>query len=170
MLRGTSPIWGYSMLTQLGGIRSSYFSGRAILVRMKLFILMLMATLAFAEKKPFAPKDFPKGRPFSAAILSGGTLYVSGQVGAKKDGTYPEKFEDEVQQCFDNINEILKSANHGMQDLVAVQVYLTDMDMFARMNEVYMKNVPEPRPTRTTVGVAKLVGKARIEITVTARK
>jgi 2-iminobutanoate/2-iminopropanoate deaminase len=134
---------------------------------MKLFILLAVATLAFAEKKPFAPKDFAKGRPFSAAILSGGTLYVSGQVGAKKDGSYAEKFEDEVQQCFD---EILKSAGHGMQDLVAVQVYLTDMDMFARMNEVYVKNVPEPRPTRTTVGVAKLVGKARIEITVTARK
>jgi len=57
-----------------------------------------------------------------------------------------------------------------MQDLVMVQVFLTDMDTFQRMNEVYVKTVPEPRPTRTTVGVAKLVGKARIEITVTARK
>ncbi|MBM3784244.1 MAG: RidA family protein [Acidobacteria bacterium] len=137
---------------------------------MKLFILFALATLAFAEKKAFAPKDFPKGRPFSAAILSGGTLHVAGQVGARKDGSYPEKFEDEVQQCFQNIDDILKSAGHSMQDLVAVQVYLTDMEMFARMNEVYVKNVPEPRPTRTTVGVAKLVGKARIEITVTARK
>jgi enamine deaminase RidA (YjgF/YER057c/UK114 family) len=38
------------------------------------------------------------------------------------------------------------------------------------MNKVYMSVIPEPRPARTTVGVAKLVGKARIEITVTARK
>jgi len=132
--------------------------------------MLLTAGFLSAEKKPFAPKDFAKGRPFSAAILSGGTLYVSGQVGAKKDGSYPEKFEDEVKQCFDNIDEILKSAGHSMQDLVMVQVFLTDMDTFQRMNEVYVKTVPEPRPTRTTVGVAKLVGKARIEITVTARK
>ncbi len=132
--------------------------------------LLLTIGLLNAEKKPFAPKDFAKGRPFSAAILSGGTLYVSGQVGAKKDGSYPEKFEDEVKQCFDNIDEILKSAGHSMQDLVMVQVFLTDMETFQRMNDVYVKVVPEPRPTRTTVGVAKLVGKARIEITVTARK
>jgi 2-iminobutanoate/2-iminopropanoate deaminase len=44
------------------------------------------------------------------------------------------------------------------------------MELFARMNAVYTSVIPEPRPTRTTIGVAKLVGKARIEITVTARK
>ena len=59
----------------------------------------------------------------------------------------------------------LRSAN-----AVAVQVYMTDMELFPRMNSVYTKFFPEPRPARTTVGVAKLVGTARIEITVTARK
>ena len=58
----------------------------------------------------------------------------------------------------------------AQSDAVSVQVYLTDMDLFARMNAVYMSYFPEPRPARTTVGVAKLVGTARIEITVTARK
>jgi enamine deaminase RidA (YjgF/YER057c/UK114 family) len=53
---------------------------------------------------------------------------------------------------------------------VSVNVYLTDMELFQRMNAVYVTYFPEPRPVRTTVGVAKLVGKARIEITVTARK
>ena len=52
---------------------------------------------------------------------------------------------------------------------VAVTVYLTDMKLFDRMNKVYLEYFPEPRPTRTTVGVASLVGTARIEITVTAR-
>ena len=44
------------------------------------------------------------------------------------------------------------------------------MTLFPNMNSVYTPTFPEPRPARTTVGVAKLVGKARIEITVTARK
>jgi len=57
----------------------------------------------------------------------------------------------------------------GYETPVSVQVYLTDMDLFPRMNQVYTTYFKEPRPTRTTVGVAKLVGGAHIEITVTAR-
>jgi reactive intermediate/imine deaminase len=135
-----------------------------------LALLVLLFAPLVAEKKVVAPKDAPTGRPFSPAILSGGTLYVSGQVGADKQGNYPEKFEDEVKQCLDNINEILKAGGFTFSDAVAVQVYLTDMDLFQRMNSVYTSVIPEPRPARTTVGVARLVGKARIEITVTARK
>jgi 2-iminobutanoate/2-iminopropanoate deaminase len=56
-------------------------------------------------------------------------------------------------------------------DVVSVQVYLTDMELFARMNAVYASVFKPPRPSRTTVGVTKLANaKARIEITVTARK
>lgn len=133
-------------------------------------ILLLLSTTAFAEKKVVAPPNTAKGRPFSPAILSGGTLYVSGMTGSTKAGAIPEKFEDEVKQTLDNIGEVLKAGGYGFEDLVAVQVYLTDMDLFQNMNSVYMSVIPEPRPTRTTVGVARLVGKARIEITVTARK
>lgn len=102
--------------------------------------------------------------------MVGDTLYVSGMVGRSPDGKYPAKFEDEVQQTLDNIKEVFKAANMTLADAVSVQVYLTDMTLFDRMNPVYIKNFPEPRPTRTTVGVAKLVGEAKIEITVTARK
>src|ERR1022692_4316839 len=57
-----------------------------------------------------------------------------------------------------------------VDDTVAVQVYLTDMVLFPRMNAVYTTYFKEPRPARTTVGVAKLVGTARIEVTVTAHR
>ena len=55
---------------------------------------------------------------------------------------------------------------------MSVQVYLTDIDLFQRMNAVYTTFFPDPRPARTTVGVTKLAAAAtaRIEITVTARK
>lgn len=124
-----------------------------------------------AEKKAIHPKEFAKGGPFTPGILSGGTLHVSGQVGRDlKTGQYPAAFEDEVKTCLQNIGIILKEAGMGFQDAVAVQVYLTDMELFPRMNSVYTTFFPAPRPARTTVGVAKLVGTARIEITVTARK
>ena len=129
-----------------------------------------VATL-HAEKKPVHPKEFAKGGPFSPGILSDGTLYVSGQVGRDlKTNQYPTEFEAEVKTCLENIGIILKEGGMSFADAVSVQVYLTDMELFPRMNAVYTKFFPEPRPVRTTVGVAKLVGAARIEITVTARK
>jgi 2-iminobutanoate/2-iminopropanoate deaminase len=133
--------------------------------------LLLAAALAAAPKKVVQPKEFPTGRPFSPAILAGGTLYVSGQIGADlKTGKLPGEFEAEVKLCLENIGIILKAGGMGYEDVVSVQVYLTDMDQFQRMNSVYTTIFKEPRPTRTTVGVAKLAGGAHIEITVTAKK
>lgn len=98
------------------------------------------------------------------------TLYVSGMVGRGPDGKAPANFEDEVKQTLENIGEVLKAANMSFADAVAVQVYLTDMSLFEKMNGVYVKYFPEPRPTRTTVGITKLAGEYKIEITVTARQ
>jgi 2-iminobutanoate/2-iminopropanoate deaminase len=121
-----------------------------------------------ADKKPIVPKGASTAGPYSPGIISGGTLYVAGQIGRDSSGNIPDNFEDEVKACLANIDRILKEAGVGPADAVAVQVYLTDMELFDRMNKVYMGYFPEPRPARTTVGVAKLVGKSRIEITVTA--
>jgi 2-iminobutanoate/2-iminopropanoate deaminase len=123
-------------------------------------------------KRIVTPEGFPSGRPYSAGVLSGGTLYVAGQVGSDwKSGQFPENFEDEVRQCLANVQAILKAGGMDFADVVSTQVYLTDMGMFERMNAVYTGAFKEPRPARTTVGVAKLVGPAaHIEITVTARK
>jgi reactive intermediate/imine deaminase len=134
-------------------------------------LLLLAVPLAGAARKVVHPEGFPTGRPFSPGILVDGTLYVSGMVGNDlKTGKAPEEFEAEVRQCLDNIGLVLKEAGMGFEDAVSVQVYLTDVTLFERMNAVYVTYFKEPRPTRTTVGVAKLAGPFRIEITVTARK
>jgi len=121
-----------------------------------------------AEKKAIFPKGAPTAGPYSPGVLSNGTLYVAGQIGRDASGNIPDNFEEEVKACLANIDRILKEAGVTPADAVAAQVYLTDMELFDRMNKVYMTYFPEPRPARTTVGVAKLVGKSRIEITVTA--
>jgi len=136
----------------------------------------LAASTALAEKRAIVPKEFVSGPgatglPYSPGILIDGTLYVAGQVGRDlKTGQIPSEFESEVRNALDNAGLVLKAAGLGFEDAVAVQVYLTDMDLFPRMNAVYATYFKDPRPARTTVGVAKLVGTARIEITITARK
>lgn len=130
---------------------------------------MFIATGALqGEKKAIFPKGAATAGPYSPGVLSNGTLYVAGQIGRDASGNIPDNFEDEVRACLANIDRILKEAGVTPANAVAVQVYLTDMELFDRMNKVYVTYFPEPRPARTTVGVAKLVGKSRIEITVTA--
>lgn len=138
-------------------------------------VLMLSLALAvscFAEKKVIRPKGSRTGGPYSPGILVDGTLYVSGFIGNDpKTGKVPESFEAEVKQCLANIGAVLEEAGMGFEDVVAVQVYLTDIGLFQRMNAVYTTVFKEPRPSRTTVGITKLAAPdARIEITVTARK
>lgn len=131
----------------------------------------LLASPGFAAKKLIHPKEFPKGAPFSPGLLVGDTLFVAGQVGRDlKANKIPDDFEAEVKNTLDNIGLILKEGGMDFSDVVSVNVYLTDMELFQRMNAIYVKYFPEPRPVRTTVGVAKLVGTAKIEITVTAKK
>ncbi len=132
------------------------------------FSLLLTSSALQAEKKAVFPKGAPTAGPYSPGVISNGTLYVAGQVGRDSTGNIPDNFEEEVKATLANVDRILKEAGVTPADAVAVQVYLTDMDLFDRMNKVYMTYFPEPRPARTTVGVAKLVGKSRIEITVTA--
>ncbi len=136
-------------------------------------ILVLLALPLAAEKKVINPPEFGAGNPnFSTAVLADGTLYVAGQIGQDlKTRQVPADFESEVKLLLSNIGIVLKAAGMSYKDVVSVQVYLTDMDLFARMNAVYTTFFPEPRPARTTVGVTKLaLPTAHIEITVTARK
>jgi 2-iminobutanoate/2-iminopropanoate deaminase len=136
-----------------------------------LLTVVLAVSCFAAPKKIIQPKEFPTGRPFSPGVLVGDTLYVAGQTGNDlKTGQIPEEFEAEVRKTLDNVGLILKEAGMTFDNAVAVQVYLTDMTLFPRMNAVYTTYFKDPRPARTTVGVAKLVGTARIEITVTASK
>jgi 2-iminobutanoate/2-iminopropanoate deaminase len=124
-----------------------------------------------AEKKIIQPKEFAPGAPFSPAVLVDGTLYVSGQIGRDlKTQKVPANFDTEVRQVLDNIGIILREAKMNYADVVAVQVYLTDMNLFQKMNDIYITYFKTDRPSRTTLGITKLaVPEAHVEITVTAR-
>ncbi len=134
-------------------------------------LTLLLALTAAAEKKIIYPPEFRANMPFSPGVQVDDTLYCAGQTGSDlKTGEYPEDFKQEVDQTFKRIGIILKAAGYEYSDAVDVKVYLTDIALFPEMNSVYTQYFKADRPARTTVAVASLVGKARIEITVTARK
>lgn len=137
---------------------------------MLMFLGITMPVLA--EKKFIQPKEFATGGPFSPAVLVDGTLYASGQIGRDlKTQKVPENFEAEVRQVLDNTGIILREAKMDYADVVSVQIYLTDMELFSRMNAIYTTYFKNDRPARTTVGIVKLAAPgARIEIAVTARR
>jgi 2-iminobutanoate/2-iminopropanoate deaminase len=138
---------------------------------------LLLTAAPAADRKTIVPPEFAPAAgaaapPYSPGVLIDGTLYVAGQIGQDlKTQQIPDDFEAEVKTCLDRVGIILKAGGMSFQDAVSVQVYLTDMDLFARMNAVYTTYFKDPRPARTAVGVSRLASpKAHIEITVTARK
>jgi len=149
---------------------------RNLLLPLLLSAFLLTAAQA-ADRKAIVPPEFTPAAgaaapPYSPGILADGTLYIAGQVGEDlKTHEVPADFEAEVKTCLDRVGIILKAAGMTFQNAMSVQVYLTDMDLFQRMNAVYVTYFKDPRPARTTVGVTRLASaKAHVEITVTARK
>jgi 2-iminobutanoate/2-iminopropanoate deaminase len=134
------------------------------------FVSLCSALTVGAEKSVVRPPGAEASASWSHGILVGDTLYISGMGGEDAAGKIPGSFETEVKQALDNIGAVLKAAGMSPGDVVSVQVYLTDVATFERMNAVYKAYFKDPRPTRTTVVVAKLVGQGHIEITATARK
>ena len=136
-----------------------------------LVLISLCASLAWAaDKKVIRPKGAELNAGWSHGILIDGTLYVSGMGGEDAGGKIPPTFEAEMKQSLSNISAVLNEGGMSLADVVSVQVYLTDAALFDRMNTVYKATLPDPKPTRTTVVVAKLVGAGHVEITATARK
>ena len=137
-----------------------------------LMVLICAAPVAHAQQKRAITAPGPaKNLPFSDGILVGKTLYIAGSEGTDDSGKLaPGGIEAETQAALGNIEKVLKQAGMGMNDLVAVTVYLADIQDFPAMNKVYRTLVPDPKPTRATVQVAALVGGARVEISAIAVK
>ena len=121
----------------------------------------------------FSSPEAPRAvGPYSQAVASGDHVFLSGQTPI--DPATGALVEDDVagqaRRCFDNLAAVLAAAGLTFDDVVKVNVYLTSMDDFAAMNEVYAGRFGEPYPARTTVAVAALPLGARIEIELVARK
>ncbi|MGB4590364.1 MAG: RidA family protein [Clostridiaceae bacterium] len=105
--------------------------------------------------------------PYSQGIAytASKTLYVSGQTPIDPvTSKIPEFIEEQTEKCLLNIKAILEEAGSSMDDVMKTTVYLTNMEDFAKMNEIYAKFFKEPFPARVTVEVSRLPKNVDIEI------
>jgi 2-iminobutanoate/2-iminopropanoate deaminase len=110
-----------------------------------------------------APK--PIG-PYSQGVISGGLLFLSGQIPI--DPQTAEVVEGDIsaqtEQVLKNLMAVLKEAKIGPESVVKATVYLTDMQDFAGMNEVYARYFGKEPPARTTIQAAALPRAVKVEI------
>lgn len=104
--------------------------------------------------------------PYSQAIITGNTIFVSGQLPINPEtGAFAEGgIKAEARQSLTNIKNILAEAGTGMDSVVKVTVLLADINDFAAVNEVYAEFFSEPYPARSAFAVAALPKGANIEI------
>ena len=102
--------------------------------------------------------------PYTPIVRGGDLLFTAGQVGIADGKIVEGGLEAELRQVFANLRGVLSSANASLADVVKTTVFLTDMNDYARMNEIYMEEFGDHRPARSAVAVATLPLGAQIEI------
>ena len=108
----------------------------------------------------------PAAGPYSHAVKANGLLYISGQVdldpetGKLIEGSPGAKAE----RCLENLTIIAEAAGAKLENAVRVAVYVTDISVFAEMNEAYASYFEQSPPARTTIGVAALPMGAEVEM------
>ena len=112
-----------------------------------------------------APAPF-QGAPNSQAIKANGLVFVAGQVGIKPDDPTPVGggIQEQTEQVLANLRAILEAAGSSMDKLVKTTVFLTNLDDFSGMNEVYAKHVGDEPPARSTFQVGNLPPGLLVEI------
>lgn len=108
--------------------------------------------------------------PYNQAILVGNTLYISGQVCMDPvSGELKKKdVQEETHQVMHNLKAILSAANTGFNNVVKTTIFITDMNQFSAINEVYGQYFNGDFPARETVQVAALPRFVNVEISMIA--
>ena len=122
-------------------------------------------------KQVIHTKDAPEPiGPYSQAIKSGNTLFVSGQVAINPatGNVMLDNVHEETTQIMRNIGAILKAAGMDYSNIVKTTIFLTNMNNFSSVNEVYGSFFKTDFPARETVQVARLPKDVNIEISVVA--
>ncbi len=105
-----------------------------------------------------SPKAPPALGPYSQAVIAGGFLYISGQLGidAAAGALVETSKEEQIEQIFRNVGYILEEAGCGFDDVVKCTGFLTDMNDFPLFNTVYSRYFDAPFPARSVFEVSAL--------------
>lgn len=101
---------------------------------------------------------------YSQAVKAGDTVYMSGQIGLDPvSGQLVEGIDAQIVRVFDNLKAVARAAGGSLADVVKLNVYLTDLGNFAKVNETMAQYFQQPYPARAAVGVASLPRGALVE-------
>lgn len=101
---------------------------------------------------------------YSQAVSTGGTIYISGQIGLDPASMQMvDGFEAQTVRVFENLKAVAEAAGASLGDAVKLTIYLTDLANFATVNEIMARYFVEPYPARAAVGVAALPKGALVE-------
>lgn len=103
--------------------------------------------------------------PYSQAIRVGGFVFTAGQVGAEpSDGALADGVAAQADRALRNLAAVLAEAGSSFDRVVKTTIFLTDMDDFQAVNEVYARHLAPPFPARSTIAVKALPKGALVEV------
>ena len=101
---------------------------------------------------------------YSQAVRVGDTVYLSGQIGLDPvSGQLVDGIDAQIVRVFDNLKAVAEAAGGSLADVVKLNVFLTDLGNFAKVNETMARYFQQPYPARAAVGVASLPRGALVE-------
>jgi reactive intermediate/imine deaminase len=101
---------------------------------------------------------------YSQAVKVGDTVYLSGQIGLDPASMQMvEGIENQIHRVFQNLQAVATAGGGSLADVVKLNIFLTDLGHFAKVNEIMAQYFKEPYPARAAVGVASLPRAALVE-------
>ncbi len=123
------------------------------------------------KKSINAPKAPAAVGPYVHAVEANGLIFTSGQLGLiPESGTLPGGVEAQTHQSLKNLAAVLEAAGNDMEHVVKTNVFLNDINDFAKVNEIYAQYFPGDAPARSCVQAARLPKEGLVEIEAIAVK
>jgi reactive intermediate/imine deaminase len=118
-----------------------------------------------AQKTIIQTPDAPAAiGTYSQAVRVNDTVYLSGQIGLEPTSMQMvEGIEEQIHRVFQNLRAVTNAAGGSMSDVVKLNIFLTDLGHFAKVNEIMATYFSQPYPARAAVGVASLPRGALVE-------
>lgn len=103
--------------------------------------------------------------PYSQGMKVGNLIFTSGQIPFTADGqVVSDDVQEQTRQSLENIENILEEAGSGMDRVIKCTLYISDMEEFSQINEIYQEFFSVPYPARSCVEVARLPKDVKVEI------
>jgi 2-iminobutanoate/2-iminopropanoate deaminase len=151
--------------------RRLIFVGLAFVLLATVGVWFVADAAGKAKKRAIETADAPKAiGPYSQAVVANGMVFAAGQIGIdpKTGKTVEGGIEAETEQALKNLEAVLKASGSDFDNVVKSTIFLSDMNDFAKVNEVYGRFIKAPYPARATVQAARLPRDAKVEIEMTA--